>query len=325
MKPFHRRALFFATVLCAIASAEPCEPPAVQPAAGLSVQEDFVEYISEGDLRPFKDALPRNAPAELLALVGSRDTMWYDDRSMVFLYQDSIEVVTGNRANCVGRKVGERNKNNPQIGKLLNYFGPDFRFLFPFRTVAGTDHVTNLRTLTLWAPPRRNGRALPVKYWKLSSRGRWMWTFPFGTVFGEALFQKGPDQSWYAFEIRTRTRYRDGWAVNVYRPLASAEAMAREVILRRPQWQQTPDLARLVAHLRDKSSLVRNRWESKPYAKVFPAIDGALDPLPGIQDTALISELLTLVPWVSTEGAIWKEGGGLETYAPSSQADFHLP
>src|SRR5205814_1001992 len=103
-----------------------------------------------------------------------------------------------------------------------NYFGPDYKFMFPFRTVAGTDNVKNIKTLNFWLPPRQGNQALPVKYWKLSSRGRWRWAFPVGTVFGEVLYEKSPSGRWLPFEVRTRKRYLDGWDVAMFRPFKKA-------------------------------------------------------------------------------------------------------
>lgn len=165
---------------------------------------------------------------------------------------------------------------------------------------------------------------MPVKYWKLSSRGRWRWAFPVDTLFGEVLYEQGPDGRWHVFEIRTRRRYRDGWAVDVLRPFGTAEQMAQAVMTKRPDWAMSVSLRQLVQHLQNPSTLVPNRWESKAYGKVFPPIDGALDRLPDIDDKALIKELLTETTFVSVEGMIWKESGSLQTYGPSSDASFSI-
>lgn len=301
-----------------------CEAPAQMPGTGLVVKDGYVEFIAPAKLRPLLDVLPRVTDARLDAVLRSPDTMWYDEESMVFAYQDSIETVTGVRANCVGRKVGENNASHPQISKLMRYFGPDFKFLFPFRQAAGTDNVKGARVINFWVPPRRGGRAMPVKYWKLSSRGRWRWAFPVDTLIGEILYDQSPNGTWYAFEIRTRRRYRDGWAVDVYRPFGTAEQMAQAVIQRRPGWASSASLSQLVAHLRDSSTLVSNKWESPAYGKVFPAINGALDRIPDVDDKPLIVELLTQTPFASVEGVIWKEHGSLQTYGPSSSAAFSI-
>lgn len=304
---------------------EPCKFPGAIAQEGLAVRQGFVEFLPAAQLAPFKAALPKLAQLELAAAMTGADTMWYDEDSMVFAYQDSIETVVGMRANCVGRMVGERNKNNPQISKLMKLFGEDYRFMFPFRKAAGTDEVENVRVLNFWAPPRFEDKVLPVRYWRPERRGHSYWTFPVGTIFGEVLYEKSPEGKWYVFEVRTRKRYRDGWEVNLFRPFLTAESLAGAIIAKRPQWESSPSLKALVTHLRDKSTLVPHRMESVPYAKVFEPVDGALDPLPAIDDSALVTELLTKTTFVSAEGAIWKENGqGLETYAPASQGDFHI-
>jgi hypothetical protein len=296
-------------------------PPNNEP---LAVRDGYAEFMSEPRVAPWKARLPRIADAKTDDAMRSVDTMWYDEDSMVFAYQDSIEVVVGIRANCVGRRVGETNRNNPDIAKLMNYFGPDYRFMFPFRKAAGTDNVTNVKVMNFWNPPRKDGRVMPVKWWKMSSRGRWRWVFPVGTIFGEVLFQKNSAGEWFVFEVRTRTRYREGWAVNVFRPFRTAEAMAGAIMGLRPQWDQDANLRTVVGHLRTRDNLVAHRFESRAFSKVFAPIDGALDRIPAIADETLVEELLTRTPFISTEGAIWKEGAGLETYAPSSQGEFSI-
>lgn len=319
-----RSALAFAGswLLAHGAFAGPCDY--VAGPSGLAVREGYTDFIPPAALKPFKDALPHVDRPDLEAAMRSPDTMWYDEASMVFLYQDSVEVVVGARANCVGRKVGEANRNNPAIAKLLNYFGPDYRFKFPFRKAAGTDNVSNAYVVNFWTPPKVDGRALPVKWWKQSARGRWHWVFPVGTIFGEVLYQQSPDGHWYVFEIRMRKRYLDGWEVDLFRPFRTAASMADAVVERRPDWQNRPDVAALVNHLRDPATLVPYRMVSEAFGAVFPPIDGALDRLPAVSDPTLIQELLTSTTFRSAEGAIWKEFDGRETYAPSSQGEFSI-
>lgn len=250
--------------------------------------------------------------------------MWYDEASMVFLYQDSQEPVVGARANCVGWQIGSTTEA-AEIRPLTQFFGPDFRFRFPFRQAFGTDDVTNLRTLTFWKPPQRDGHAMPVKWWRDTSRSRVHWIFPVGTIFGEVLFEQGPDGQSYAFEVRVRRRYREGWDANLFRPFLSADALADAIVERRPEWRQSPKLKAAVEHLRNTSNLKPHAFTSIPYERVFPGIDGALDQIPDFDDPTLVAELLSETPFQSAEGSIWKENRGhLETYAPGSQADFAI-
>jgi hypothetical protein len=293
------------------------------PQVGTEVRPGYNEWMDKNRLAPFKNALPEVDEPEISAILKSSDTMWYDEASMIFLYQDSIESVVGGRANCVGRSVGE-NPPAPEVGKLKNFFGPDYRFVFPFRKAAGTDNVTNEAVINFWAPPKVNGKTLPVKYWRAGSRGHWYWTFPFGTVFGEILFEKADNGSYYVFEIRTRKRYRDGWSVNLFRPFATAEDLASAIIQRRPDWQQDANLMQVVNHLRNPATLTPYTLASKGFASVFQAIQGALDIVPDIADKSLVRDLLTTTKFISMEGKVWKKNGALETYAPSSAGEFSI-
>lgn len=313
--------LVFVWTQCSSFAGNRCSAPTNFP-TGLDVRPGFVEFIPKEKLAPFKAALPQIQNEEITTAMNSADAMWYDEEHMVYSYQDSIETVVGNRANCVAREVGET--NGYPISKLKNFFGTDYKFMFPFRTVAGSDNVTNIKTINFWLPPKELGQTLPVKYWRPTQRGRWRWVFPVGTLFGEVLFEKAPDGKWYAFEVRTRKRYKSGWAVNLFRPFPTALSLVAGIEKFRSNWSSSSELAGLIEYLKNKNTLVPNRMESKAFGSVFPKIEGALDPLPGISDSALIVELLTKTPFVSTEGAIWKENGKLETYAPGSQAEFHI-
>lgn len=305
------------------ALAGPCEFHAGP--TNLAVRDGYTEFMPAAVVRPFKEVLPHVERAELDAAMRSEDSMWYDEGSMVFLYQDSVESVVGGRANCVARDVGERNASHPKISKLKNYFGPDYRFRFPFRMAAGTDNVTNVRVLNFWTPPKdSDGRALPVRWWKQSARGRWHWVFPVGTVFGEVMYEQAPNGQWYVFEVRMRKRYLDGWEIDLFRPFLTATAMADEVVTQRPNWQSDAEIARLVYHLRSPNTLTPYRLTTDVYRLAFPDIEGALDKLPDVSDSQLIIRLLTGTTFKSAEGAIWKEHGALETYAPAAEGNFSI-
>ena len=79
----------------------------------LVTKDGYVEFIIASKMAPYFARLPQLENANLNTIMRASDTMWYDDESMTFLYQDSEETVVGGRANCVGRDVGERNRNSP--------------------------------------------------------------------------------------------------------------------------------------------------------------------------------------------------------------------
>lgn len=290
----------------------------------LPQRRGYVAFMSDEQLAPFKEALPKLQNEQLAAILESPDTMWYDEKSMVFSYQDSVEFVVGLRANCVGRMVGEAHRND-EIGNLLKLFGEDYRFKYPFRTAAGTDQTTNTVVVNFWAPPKKSTtETWPVRWWKESNRGRWRWVFPKDTLFGEILFQRGSDNKLYPFELRTRKRYLDGWQVDIFRPFTTAADLATAIRARRETWEGNPKLKTVVEHLEDTNNLKPYTLQSDAYAKIFPQVKGALDVIPDLGDEDLVKTLLRETPFVSAEGAIWKEGSGLETYAPSSAAKFSI-
>ena len=175
----------------------------------------LVNFMDIAEISAIKSSLPKINNTKLNNIMHHDDTVWYDEDSMVFSYQDSVETVVGVRANRVGRETGELNRNNPAISRLMNLFGEDKKFRFPFRGAAGTDDVEGVKVVNFWLPPQENGNYLPVKWWQASRRGRWHWTFPNGTTFGEVLMIASPRGEWLPFEIRTRTRYSHGWEVDL--------------------------------------------------------------------------------------------------------------
>lgn len=299
-----------------------CTPPSSRPK--LTARPGFAEFMTADRVDEVTSLLPKVTDPQLQQAFESKDTMWYDEHSMEFLYQDSIESVVGLRANCVGRRVGETNPNNPGIFKLVNYFGPDYRFRFPFRTAAGTDDITNVVAFQFWVPPTKDGKRLPVKYWGAGQRKHWYWTFPNGTLFGEVLFQKDAAGVMYPFEVRTRLRYSGGWAVQAFRPFPTATSLANYIMQESPNWQANPQQTAYVKSLLSKETLIPAVMESKPYEKVFPKVTGALDPLPASGDDELIKHALQNVPFQPVEGHVWKRSGTLETYAPSSAVQFNI-
>ena len=289
----------------------------------LKVRKGYLDFMKASVLNPLKAALPTVTDQSLADDMSSKDTIWYDQDSMVFVYQDSMESVTGVRENRVGFEVGDRNRI-PDIKKLMTYFKKG-SFKFPYAGVAGTDEVTNLKSLNFWVPAKDElGEVIPVKWWKTSRRGRWNWIHPVGTKFGEVLFQKAPDGDWVVFEVRVRMRYIEGWDVDVFRPFAKASETADAIKAKRPNWKEDSETAALVNQLEDKDSLTPKVFESKPYAKLFDRIDGSLDVLPGVSDSSLIKELLTETEFKSVKGRAWKSNETMETYAPGSDAEFGI-
>jgi hypothetical protein len=94
---------------------------------------------------------------------------------------------------------------------------------FPFNVTAGMDdcdqsRVGNVKFMILPKSDRYpRGKPVAVYY---PDRFRVSWAYPEGAILGEILWQYDPErrESW-AFEVRTRTRKKDEWFPNVYRPV----------------------------------------------------------------------------------------------------------
>ena len=295
--------------------------------SGLVTKPGYMEFMQPATLSPFLSALPKVENAEVQAVLSDESTMWYDNNSMIFSYQDSQETVVGIRANSVGYEVGMRNRKTRDIFRLTHYFKPG-GFKFPFFTSAGIDDAppSAVKVLTFWRPGRdANGSILPVKYWMpKGKRKRWRWVHSNGTFFGEVFYSKAPNGRWVCFEVRTRKRYGEGWEVNVFRPFTTAKQFSSAIKSARPNWQSDTELQNLIKHLENSQTLVSKTIKSEAYSKIFAGLSGGMDYLPAISDSSLLIELMEKTTFQSQEGVAWKRSGKLEAYAPSTNADFHI-
>lgn len=292
-------------------------------APSLRTEPGYVDLLAPAELAPLRSAIPQVADVAVEAAIRGPRTIWYDEASLVFAYQDSFGSPKGLRANRVGYDVGSTS-NVPDIRALTEYFEPQ-HFKFPFSLTAGATFESNVYALYFWLPPVDSaGAVVPVRMWK--NRSHWQWVFPEGTILGEVLFIRAPDDGRFrAFEVRARRRQVAAWSTSVFRPFASAAELASAVKARRPAYQSAPDLATLVAHLESPSALTPHTLSSAPYAKIFPPMSGAMDYLPPIADPALVKELLEDVTLRDVMGTRWKEeGGGRVAHAASTHAPFHI-
>lgn len=288
-----------------------------------------VDIMSRDRLTKVAARAPRIDDAWLLGVLEADDTMWYDHDSIAPGYQDSFgdNVVTpiGMRPNTID--PGLINLAVPGgHGQIFVEFGV---FHFPFGRPAGSREDV-LRVADFWRLPRdESGRVLPVVHWQRDPNSithRVEWMFPVGTVLGELLFQVDASGEWFPFEIRTRVRRIDGWSSNVFRPFPTAEDFARELERRRterPEWA-TSEIDALIAHARNSDTLRSARLSATNFPGAFPAIDGAEDVLPELSDDSILRTLLMETPFRSAIGAVWKEGAGMRTYAPTSDARFSI-
>jgi hypothetical protein len=287
----------------------------------LKTETGFVEFMAESERNLLLKNLPQTQDDTINTILNDPQTMWYDETSMVFVYQDSFGDPKGLRANRVGFDVGHNN-DVPDIKALTQYFEHG-RFKFPFGITAGVDFTKNEHVFYFWHAPKDQDKVIPVAYW--NNKSHLHWSFPEGTVFGEVLSLKAPDdEEWYVYEIRVRERVADQWRTSIYRPFLNADEMADAISELRPLAKQIPDLSALISHLKSASSLEPRTLATGSYSKIVPDFVGAADYLPPIKDYALIKSFLKDRIYKNAMGGSWKKSSTLETFAASTKADFHI-
>ena len=291
----------------------------------MSSSSSRFQFIDNRELAAYLKHLPNVADSQINQIIHSKDTIWYDEDSMVFVYQDSFGNPTGPeglRANRVAYDVGST-ASEPGIKALTEYFELQ-TFKYPFSITAGRTDRGNSEAIYFWQPPRdATGKFVPVVWWKSGSH--WHWVFPVGTVFGELLLVRDGSTSseWYTHELRTRVREIDHWRTDIFRPFPRAVDLSQAIKKYRANWEST-DLKQLVMHLEDNSTLIPGRLDSKSYEKAVPSINGYYDKLPATKDHALIRTLLKKTTFKSAMNAEWKRSGDKVSFAPSTEASFHI-
>lgn len=200
---------------------------------------------------------------------------------------------------------------------------------FPWSGPAGTHRATNVEAFRfLYLPKDENGKTLPVVWYRKflngDSQEGYAWTFPLGTVFGEALYMKCPDGFSRTFEVRLRTRMSEDWDVDVFRPFPTSEELAARVKELRPQWAEQPTLKKFVEHLESPRSLPFRKLQDDHPSPAFTQKAG-VDSLPALEDDALVNELLENTEFKSSLGKKWRVGSnGAKSFAPTTQASYHV-
>ncbi len=201
---------------------------------------------------------------------------------------------------------------------------------FPWGTPAGTHRATGSSSFRFIHLPRdERGHLRPIAWYTKhlagDSTSSYAWIFPVGTMVGEVLLIEGPNGYSYTYEMRLRFRKRDHWGVDVFRPFPTAEDLARRIRDLRPQAEQEPKLAELLAHLEKPQELPwRHLSDEQPGQRVFAQWAG-VDSLPAAGDDKLIAELLTGTTFTSCLDQTWRTGSnGAWAFAPTTRAGFHV-
>jgi len=297
-----------------------CNAPATSSMkeSDLAVREQtsIKSLIPEDRLLKIKNALPLVQFEEVTSIFKSSETLWYDHEVLSPSYQDSVGVNTN--ADWP-RLVAKTAETNPAIQGLFD--AQNKRWQFPFSATAGTDRSENVKVTNFLHLPHVNGKPLSIPIWtvnKNANRPSWNWVYPIGTTFGEVIFINNNGEL-LATEVRTRKRYKDGWATNTFRPFPTAKSLSAAIKANRSDWSSQPNLVRMLNHLDNTSSLKSEIVTGKAeLAKAFRQ-EAGVDQLPAFEDPTLIRELLTKTSFVTTYGKVWKEGNGVKSFAPTTK------
>jgi hypothetical protein len=285
---------------------------------GFSGDGPIQSLIPPQKLAVIKAALPQVGHPGLANILKDSQTLWYDEDVMTPSYQDSVGASSNSR--WPDLVAGSESVITGMHDRIRH------RWQFPFATTAGTDESTNLQVENFAFFPQVNGQVKTVNITTVirnANRPEWTWTYQPGTVFGEVIFIVD-DGRILPVEIRTRTRYAPGWAMNVFRPFPRASDLAARIKQLRPNWQSAVNLKNMIDFLADTTTLRPASLRAVAgIASTFQQ-DGYLDRLPDFGDDQLVRELLTTTTFSSAYGRVWKENGGQKAYAPTTSSRLSI-
>lgn len=287
------------------------------------------QLVSPQKEQYFRALLPTVADAELSKILNA-DLLFYDDESIPPAYQ---------RRGTVHSPSYNISGDQREAAKGHGH-GGSANIEFPWKEPGGTDKSTVFTYRFLYLPTDAAGRKLPVVWYQTPLRGRvvsstgardpeygYSWTFPNGAVVGEVLYQAGPDGYGYAFEIRTRTKTRGQWAVDVYRPFPTLRALVSQIRRLRPLWRENARLRAAIQSLESRSTVRVNKYLGDDNHVKRPAFRqwASVDYLPDLGDDRLVAELLKTTPFQSCSGTIWRDDfTGPNVFAPTTTARWHV-
>jgi hypothetical protein len=277
-----------------------------------------LDLLTPGELDQVQSAMACVLDIQLFELLEHPNTILYNKKSIIPGYQDSfgdnVVAPIGMRPNTIRANLIDL----AVPGGHAQIFESKGNFHFPFGNPIGVTK-NSVEVVNFWHIPSAGGELLPVAWWKRDPNDlthRVEWIFPAGTVFGELMFIVSEDGQWHPFEIRTRERLIDSWIVDAYRPFPQATNLADELEARNTG---DSDVAALIAHLRDETTLQPDTISATNFQSAFPPLDGAKDLLPPVADDTLIKRLLAEVGFRSARDAVWKQNGALTAYAASAE------
>lgn len=286
-----------------VPAVDPCATPVVPAITGRPV-----ELMPAAELATLAARLPCVGPGGLRDTLESPRTMFYDKTTMIPGYQDSFG---DNQIAPIGMRPNTIDAGLIDLavpGGHAQIFSASGVFHFPFGNPIGATEAISV--VNFWHAP--DGK--PVVHWRRDPNQythRIEWMFPRGTVFGEILFVHAGDDR-IAFEIRTRTRTLDGWAVDAFRPFPAAGDLADALEMRRPG-----EHVDLVAALRSPDGLAPYEVTATHFASAFPKRTSGIDRLPAIPE---VNQLLRTTEFRSARGVYWKSTPSRSAWAAGAAA-----
>lgn len=273
------------------------------------------QLMSEEKVARYRTLIPKTSNEQLNQLLQSARAIFYDATSIIPGYQDSLGDPRGFRPNTIDRSF----INLAVPGGWERLFAKKGMFNFPFGT-GGVDRSDNVVKINVWIPPTDSKQQfLPVALWR-ASFSRFHWVFPVGTQIGEILMIQFTDGALRVFEIRIKTRTLAGWINDVYRPFLTPSQLISGIESAVPNWNQEPQLQKLLAQLKASNSLSAYPMKSQYFSNTFSAPEGALDVLPDFNNKSLVKQLLSTHIFELANQQIWKENAGKAVYTPSTLA-----
>ena len=271
-------------------------------------EQDALRLVSDKTHEVYLSYWPKSNDTWLNALK-KKDLIFYNNRVMPPAYQDFGGALQGvhspsyNISAVRSEPIGNANREFPWGTPAGLHDSPNFK---AFRFV----HIPKGQSIYWWRQ-RLNGDG---------PRGTFIWQYPTGTTFGEVLLVTDPEGSDWTFELRTRTRTDKGWTMNVFRPFTTQAELAARIKALVPNWKKRPELVAIVTGEDENEDTYRlvNRhdlvtFDATALSTSLPAIDHEL-----------VRKLLD-TPFKSALGQEWKKNAdGVEAFAPTTEADFHI-
>lgn len=260
------------------------------------------QLIEPAKLARIQAVMPRFASEEMDLVAHDASLLFYDEQTMPKAYQ-----FNGTAYSPYYNQAANPDPHGNANDEL------------PWREAAGTDHVENLEAVRfIWLPKQPSGKPYPIVYRREQLPTKFSdeppsvtWVFPRGSVVGELFTVRSPDGKDFAFEVRTRTKFADGWRMEVFRPYATAGDLAAAL--------QRLDRADLAARVKTplNGSLVSLK---NPHPKTVVNEHAHWQALPKMPPE-VVAKLLSGAVFQECSHTVWAYQGDQEQHAPAVLPD----